>query len=128
MPDSPELDSLFLRLYFDRHIIARLATDLRGRGFDVLRTEEAGNDTASDEDQLAYSTSANRVVLTFNTGDFANLHEQWIAESRSHAGIIVSRQLGSREYGNLLQRMLRLLNELTADDMINNLVHLERFK
>ena len=49
MPDSTGLEALFVRLYFDRHIMARLAIDLRGRGFDVLRTEEAGNDTAPDE-------------------------------------------------------------------------------
>ena len=44
MLDSPELESLFVRLYFDRHIMARLAADLLGRGFDVSRTEEAGNE------------------------------------------------------------------------------------
>ncbi|HEX7376827.1 MAG TPA: hypothetical protein VF278_06930 [Pirellulales bacterium] len=72
--------------------------------------------------------AAKRTVLTFNTGDFARLHDEWLATSRQHAGIIVSRQLGSREYGALLQRMLRLLNELTAEEMTSNLVHLERFK
>lgn len=128
MPDSPDLESLFVRLYLDRHIMARLATDLRGRGFDVVRTEDAGNDTAADDEQLAFSTLASRTILTFNTRDFALLHDQWLGAARPHAGIIVSRQLGSREYGTLLQRMLRLLNELTADDMANNLVHLERFK
>ena len=75
MPDSLGRESLFVRLYFDRHIMARLALDLRGRGFDVL-----------------------------------------------------SRQLGSREYGTLLRRMLRLLNEISAEEMTGNFVHLERFK
>ncbi|HQU44996.1 MAG: hypothetical protein B7Z73_07550 [Planctomycetia bacterium 21-64-5] len=128
MLDSPDLESLFVRLYLDRHIMTRLEVDLRGRGFDVLRTEEAGNDTAPDEEQLAFSTAANRAILTFNTRDFATLHEQWLAASRPHAGVIVSRQLSSREYGTLLHRMLRLLNHFSADDMANNLVHLEQFK
>lgn len=75
MPDSLGRESLFVRLYFDRHIMARLALDLRGRGFDVL-----------------------------------------------------SRQLGSREYGTLLRRMLRLPNEISAEEMTGNFVHLERFK
>ena len=47
---------------------------------------------------------------------------------RTHAGIIVSRQLGSRQYGVLLGRMLRLLNELSSEEMRGNLVHLEQFK
>jgi predicted nuclease of predicted toxin-antitoxin system len=128
MPDSASLEGLFVRLYFDRHIMTRLAVDLRGRGYDVLTTEEAGKDTASDEEQLVFATAENRAILTFNIRDFAPLHELWQAAGRPHAGIIVSQQLGSREYGLLLQRMLRLLNRFTAEEMIANLVHLEQFK
>ena len=50
MPDSAGLEALFVRLYFDRHIMARLAADLRSDGYDVLTTEEVGKDTASDEE------------------------------------------------------------------------------
>ena len=128
MTDSAALEALFVRLYFDRHIMARLAIDLRGRGFDVLRTEEAGNDTASDEDQLAFATAEKRALLTFNIRDFAPLHEQWQAAGHPHAGIIVSQQLGSRQYGSLLQRMLRFLDHFTAAEMVSNFVHLEQFR
>lgn len=128
MPDSPSNDTLFVRLYFDRHIMRRLAVDLRGRGFDVLTTEEAGKDTVSDEEQLAFATAERRAILAFNIRDFAPLHEQWHAANQVHAGIIVSQQLGSRQYGLLLQRMLRLLNQITADEMVSNFVHLEQFK
>ena len=103
MPDSPDLEALFVRLYLDRHIMSRLAVDLRGRGYDVVRTEEAGKDTAPDEEQLAFATSENRAILTFNIRDFAPLHEAWQAAGRPHAGIIVSQQLGRRDYGLLLQ-------------------------
>lgn len=96
MPDSPPPESLFLRLYFDRHIMARLADDLRGRGYDVRTTEEAGMDTAPDEDQLAFATADSRVILTFNIRDFAPLHEQWQAAARPYAGMIVSQQMGRR--------------------------------
>jgi predicted alpha/beta hydrolase len=106
----------------------RLAVDLRGRGFDVLTTEEADKDTASDEEQLAFATAQRRAILTFNIRDFAPLHEQWQAADRAHAGIIVSQQLGSRQYGLLLQRMLRLLNHFTREEMVSNFVHLEQFK
>ena len=128
MPNSPAPEALFVRLYFDRHIMARLAIDLRGRGYDVLTTEEAGKDTVSDEEQLAFATAENRSILTFNIRDFAPLHEAWQAAQRPHAGIIVSRQLGSREYGLFLPRMLRLLNHFTAEEMVGNFVHLEQFK
>jgi len=77
---------------------------------------------------LAFATAENRTILTFNIRDFSPLHEAWQTAGRSHAGIIVSQQLGSREYGLLLQRMLRLLNHFTAEEMRANLVHLEQFK
>ena len=128
MPDLPAPEALFVRLYFDRHIMTRLADDLRGRGFDVLTTEEAGLDTATDEEQLAFATGEGRAILTFNIRDFAPLHTHWLAAGRSHAGIVVSRQLGSRQYGSLLQRMLRLLDHFTADELAGNVVHLEQFK
>ena len=128
MPNTSGLEALFVRLYFDRHITARLAIDLRGRGFDVLRTEEAGQDTASDEEQIAFAAMENRALLTFNIRDFAPLHEKWQASSRTHHGIIVSRQIGSRQYGLLLQRMLLFLNHFTSEEMVSNFVHLEQFK
>jgi predicted nuclease of predicted toxin-antitoxin system len=74
MPSSANLETLFIRLHLDRHIMARLAVDPRGRGFDVLRTEEAGNDTAQDEEQLVFATRENRVLFTFNIRDFAPLN------------------------------------------------------
>ena len=35
MTDASGLEALFVRLYFDRHVMARLAVDLRGCGYDV---------------------------------------------------------------------------------------------
>jgi predicted nuclease of predicted toxin-antitoxin system len=128
MSNSPAPESVFARLYFDRHIIARLADDLRGRGFDVLTTEEAGLDRATDEEQLAFAAGESRAILTFNIRDFAPLHTHWLAAGRYHAGIIVSRQLGGRQYGLLLPRMLKLLDHFTADELAGNIVHLEQFK
>jgi predicted nuclease of predicted toxin-antitoxin system len=128
MADSAGLEALFVRLYLDRHIMTRLAVDLRGRGYDVLTTQEVGMDRASDEEQLAFAAADHRAIVTFNIRDFAPLHEEWQASDRGHWGIIVSQQLGSRQYGLLLQRMLRLLNHFTTDEMIGNLVHLEQFK
>jgi predicted nuclease of predicted toxin-antitoxin system len=128
MADSAGLEALFVRLYLDRHVMTRLAVDLRGRGYDVLTTEEAGKDTASDEEQLTFATAERRAILTFNIRDFAPLHEAWQEAQRAHAGIIVSQQLGSRQYGLLLQRMLRLLNHFTSEEMRGNFVHLEQFK
>lgn len=37
MPDLTGLEALFVRLYFDRHIMTPLAVDVRCRGYDVRR-------------------------------------------------------------------------------------------
>lgn len=128
MPEVPRDESLFVRLYLDRHVMTRLAEDLANQGFDCLTTQQAGHDTASDNEQLAFATEEARAILTFNIRDFAPLHEQWQAADRAHSGIIVSRQLGSRQYGVLLERVLRLLNQFTAEELASNFVHLEQFK
>jgi predicted nuclease of predicted toxin-antitoxin system len=128
MPDSPKAEELFLRLYLDRHIKKQLAVDLRQRGYDVLTTEDAGMDTAADEDQLAFAAKQDRAILTFNISDFAPLHEKWLADAKPHTGIVVSQQLGSRHYGVLLSRMLRLLDHMSVEEMRGNFVHLEQFK
>src|SRR5262245_17722017 len=128
MDDTPGLETLYARLYFDRHIMRRLADDLRNRGFSILTTEEANKDRATDEEQLAFAATDNRAILTFNIRDFAPLHEQWRAAGRSHSGIIVSQQLGRRQYGLFLQRMLRLLNQFGSEQMRDNFIHLEQFR
>src|SRR5437879_5396317 len=101
MSISPAPEGLFVRLYFDRHIMTQLAKDLRSQGYDVLTTEEACFDTATDEEQLAFATGEGRAILTFNVRDFAPLHRRWLAAGGSHAGIVVWQQLGSRQYGLL---------------------------
>jgi hypothetical protein len=112
----------------NRHIMGRLAVDLRSQGYDVLRTEEAGKDTATDLEQLTFASEQRRSIFTFNIRDFALLHLEWQAAGQSHAGIVVSQQLGGRQYGSLFQRMQRLLNYFSAEQMVGNFVHLEQFK
>jgi hypothetical protein len=103
MPDSSGAESLFVCLYLDQHVNVQLAVDLRARGYDVLTTQDAGNEEASDDVQLAFATDQRRAILTFNIRDFAPLHEQWQNEGRNHGGIVVSRQMGHRTYGLLLE-------------------------
>src|SRR5262245_24320633 len=99
-------DELFVRLYCDRHIKKQLAIDLRAQGYDILTTEGGSLETATDEEQLEFAAREGRAILTFNIRDFAPLHRDWLAAQRSHAGVIVSQQLGSRQYGLLLARMV----------------------
>lgn len=52
------------------------------------------------------------------------MHEKWLQEGREHFGIIVSTRI---EIGELLRRTLRILDQVTADEMYNSLRHLNDF-
>ncbi len=48
----------------------------------------------SDLQQLDYATSQKRVLFSFNRRDFYRLHSQYLAEGKSHQGIILAKQQG----------------------------------
>ena len=119
---------LFVALYTDEDVTTDLAPALRRRGYTAQSTLEAGNVEISDEAQLAYATEQGMAILTYNAQDFIPLARTWYFAEREHAGIIISEQFSQRQFGELLRRVLRLLNSLTADEMYNRLVFLQQFR
>ncbi|MCP5094743.1 MAG: hypothetical protein GY943_04240, partial [Chloroflexi bacterium] len=74
-----------IRLYLDEDTISRaLIRALRARQIDILTAQEAGMLGQSDDVQLAFSTEGKRVVLTFNTQDFAQLHKSYLDRGQLH--------------------------------------------
>lgn len=108
-----------MRIYFDHHVHERSAVDLRRHRYDVVVAKDVGNERLSDETHLKWATEHGRVVPTSDFDDFPDLADQWFLEGRAHAGIILLEQPGRISYGRLLRRLLRLLDTLTADDMVN---------
>ena len=115
---------LFIALYTDADVNKKLGAKIREQGFDAISALEVQNNLLDDEPQLEYATSQGRAILTHNQQDFAPLHEKWQREGREHAGIILSVQI---PIGELLRRTLNLLNQVTADEIHNNLRHLSDF-
>lgn len=72
----------------------------------------------SDEEQLMFAAAEGRAIITHNIQDFAPLAEFDFERNEPQAGIIVARQF---EKGELLRRVLQLLEQLTADDLANML-------
>ena len=101
-------------LFLDEDVHGALAAALRKRGYDATHAVEQKRLGASDENQLAFATAEERYLMTFNVGDFVQLHNRWIAEGREHAGIIVSRQL---PVGETLRRLLALLQKEDAESI-----------
>ena len=55
-----------------------LVNGLRARGVDVTTVYDEGLAGQSDADQLLYATRIERVIYTFNVGDFCRLHKDYV--------------------------------------------------
>jgi predicted nuclease of predicted toxin-antitoxin system len=112
------------RLYLDEDVNPNLARLLRERGVDATCAREEDQLGKSDEEQLAFATERDRAIVTHNVGHFVELAREYAAQGRSHAGIILSAQLG---LGELIRRLLRMRASINAPDPRDQVVWLSRF-
>jgi hypothetical protein len=120
------IEGLSIRLYADHNFDDRFSVDLRRHDFDMVLAREVGNQMLSDEHHLVWTTEHGRVVLTHDLRDFVPLAKAWAFAGREHGGVILSAQPGeSISYGILLRRLLRLLETVTADEMVNRVEWLD---
>ncbi len=75
-----------LKFYFDTHIPKAVADQLRARGIDVERAEEAGLARARDRVHLRHATSQGRAMVSHDR-DFFDLQAEWQAAGEHHSGI-----------------------------------------
>lgn len=121
---ADESESLFIALYTDADIHGKLAALIRQRGFDVVSAYEVGNSALDDPAQLRYAADHQRAILTCNAKDFVPLLEQWWEAGVDHWGVIVPEQLTLAE---MLRRVLRLLDGVSAEEMRNGCRNLGEF-
>ncbi len=95
-----------------------LVQALRARGVDVLTALETGMVEREDQDHLDFATTQGRVVYSFNVGDFYRLHSIYLAEGKSHTGIVLARQQ-HYSVGEQMRRLLRLIASTRAGEMTN---------
>lgn len=111
---------LFAEVYLDEDVSVLIADLLQSRGFRSVTTRDSGNLGASDADQLSYAAGREMVMVTHNRTDFEALHQEYSAEGRTHWGIIIA----SRRYPHqIVGNMLKLLNQLTADELKGQLLY-----
>jgi hypothetical protein len=123
-----EAPSLFVTLYTDEDVTADLAPALRWRGYKAQSTLEVDNLGLSDEAQLLFAAERGMAILTYNAQDFIPLARDWFLTQREHAGIVLSEQMSQRRFGELLRRVLRFLNHMTAEEMWNRIIFLQQFR
>ena len=113
------------KIHLNENLSPSLAVQLRSHGYDVTTSQETGLLSEPDEVQLAFAASQQRAILTFNIGDFARLHDRYLAEGKAHWGIIFSSEV---PVGVLFHRLLRLLNSVSAEELKNQVRWLNEFR
>ena len=116
---------LYIALYTDADVHGDLAKEIRARGHDAVSAFEVGNADIDDELHLEFAIRQGRALFTHNTKHFALLASKYGSAGREHYGIIVSEQL---PVGELLRRVLRMLDSVSAAEMKNNFRNLGEFK
>jgi len=115
------MSGLFIRLYLDEDVDVLVAEMLRAHGFDALTTREAGRLGESDPAQLELATTEGRVFLTHNRVHFERLVEERFHAGRDHARVFFAAR---RLPGEIVRRLLVILNAVTADEMKNQVRYL----
>jgi hypothetical protein len=88
-----------------------------------LTTIEAGQSGATDPEQLAFAVKQGRTIYTFNVGDFAELHKQYLSQGINHLGIIVVPDQRCT-IGEKIRRLAGFIREIAAEEMINRMEYL----
>ena len=92
---------------------------LRARGVDVMTAQEVGMIERTDAEHLQFATEQNRVLYSFNRGDFLSLHSLCLAEGRTYAGIMLARQQ-HYSVGERMRRVLKVMALKSSAEMCNS--------
>jgi hypothetical protein len=103
-----------IRFFMDQHIPQTVSSGLRRHGVDILTAQEAGRCGVQDLDQLAFATSEQRVMVSFDS-DFLALHQSGV----QHGGIAWCPE---QKYGigQLIQALLLVHGVLDRAAMLNH--------
>lgn len=93
-----------------------LVRGLRARGVDVVTALEEGMIERDDDEHLEFAAKIERLLYSFNVGDFYSLHRRYLSEGKEHAGLILTRQQ-QFTIGEQLRRLLRLIAKVPAEEM-----------
>lgn len=112
------MNRLFIELYLDEDVDVLVAELVRARGFRAVTTQQAGLLGSVDEAQLTYATDQQMTLLTHNRVDFESLARRYYMMKQTHGGIIIAVRRSPYE---IVKRLLVILNDVTADEMRNQI-------
>ena len=100
-----------IKFHLDENVSNAIADGLRRRGIDVTTTAEVNLISASDEEQIEFALTEERVIFT-QDDDFLKLHKLGI----SHYGITYCRQR-SRTIGEIISTLALIWEWVEPDDI-----------
>jgi predicted nuclease of predicted toxin-antitoxin system len=115
------VSKLFVELYLDEDVDVLVAELLKKRGYSVMTARDADRLGYEDPEQLAYAIGKQRALFTHNRVDFEQLGLAYFERAEDHFGIILAARRSPYE---LVNRLLHLLNEVTADELKNQVRYL----
>lgn len=101
-----------IKFHLDENVSNAVAEGLRRRGISVTTTPEENLSGATDEEQLAFALSQERVLFT-QDDDFLRLNQT----NTAHAGITYCHQ-GSRSTGEIVKTLALIWEWVDPDDMV----------
>lgn len=117
-----------VKLFSDEDFyIGKFAPDIRRLGYDVVDVLDEGLIGQPDKTLLKCAINNKRAFLTFNRRHFVRIHKQCMDTGKEHWGIIYSRR-GHLRYDEVKERVRKLLESCTAEDLRNQLINLSKFK
>ena len=81
-----------------------------------ITAQDVGQLHASDVEQFAYAVSQARTLVTHNRTDFEELVQNYFSSEQIHHGVIFAVRRSPQE---IAQRLLAILNQVTSDEMQN---------
>lgn len=112
------------RIYLDEDVHTFLVQALRLRGWEATTTAEQGQLRAADSEQIDFATHHGYTILTYDQGDFPRLHYERVEQGGQHGGILIGVK---QDPYRTLRGLLRLLSEVSAEEMKNRLEYLSNW-
>jgi len=113
--------TLFARIYLDEDVDILVAALVSARGIDATTVKQQEMLGKPDVEQLTFSSSLGRCILTHNRLDFEKLHTNFLNNNQIHAGVLIAKRRNPYE---IAERIAVLLDTLTADEIANQLFYI----
>ena len=101
-----------IKFHLDENVDPAIAAGLRRHGIDVTTTKEVGLLTKSDDEQLEYICTSQRVIFTQDT-DFLRI----ASYNQTHPGITYC-QKGTRSIGEIIAGLTLIYEVFSPEEMI----------